>query len=102
MRTYTRREIAVLLELDESFVAELEREHVIEVDAPDAETEAYSERMLERVRVAYNLVEELDVNLAGAAVIVRMREELLGARRDLRELLLELRRRGVVPGSRPR
>ncbi|MEZ4217955.1 MAG: chaperone modulator CbpM [Myxococcota bacterium] len=93
-RTYTRREIAVLLELDEPFVAALERERVIEMDAPDDARGGYSERMLERVRVAHQLVDELEVNLAGAAVIVRMREELIGARRDLRALLLELRRRG--------
>jgi len=95
MTTYTRREIALLLELDEPFVAELERERVIEIDAPDAEPGGYSERMLERVRVAHELVTELEVNVAGVAVIVRMREELLGARRDLVALVRELRRRGI-------
>ena len=49
--------------------------------------------MLERARVAHNLVNELDVNLAGAAIIVRMREEIGTLRPQLEELLRELRER---------
>ena len=42
--------------------------------------------MLERARVAHELVHELEVNLEGAAIIVRMREELAALRRDLERL----------------
>ena len=47
--------------------------------------------MLERVRVAYNLVHDLDVNLPGVAIIVQMREEMSGLRHRLESLLNELR-----------
>lgn len=50
--------------------------------------------MLERVRVADNLVHELEVNLAGVAVIVDMREHLAALRHHLESIASELRRRG--------
>jgi hypothetical protein len=45
--------------------------------------------MLERVRVADNLVHELEVNLAGVAVIVQMREEVATLREQLADLARE-------------
>jgi hypothetical protein len=90
MSTYTRRQITELLEVDEGFVLTLEREEIIEPDAPAGGE--FSEQMLERVRVAHNLVTDLEVNLAGAAIIVRMREEMSAMRQKLEELLGELRR----------
>jgi hypothetical protein len=90
MSTYTRTQIVELLEVDEGFVLTLEREEIIEPDA--ATSGQFSEQMLERVRVAHNLVADLEVNLAGAAIIVRMREEISALRQKLEELLSELRR----------
>ena len=46
--------------------------------------------MLERARVAQNLVRDLEVNLPGVAVIVRLREEMVGLRRRLEELLTQV------------
>jgi hypothetical protein len=92
VRFYTRREIQQLLEIDDGLWVALEREEVVAGDAPTPE--CYSERMLERARVARNLVEELDVNLAGAAIIVRMREEMAALRHDLERILGEVGRRG--------
>jgi hypothetical protein len=89
MSTYTRRQITELLEVDEGFVLTLEREEIIEPDVPAGGE--FSEQMLERVRVAHNLVTDLEVNLAGAAIIVRMREEMSAMRQKLEELLGELR-----------
>jgi hypothetical protein len=45
-----------------------------------------TQRDLERARVAYSLVREMDVNIAGVDVILRLREELLVAKRQLAEL----------------
>ena len=93
MSTYTRKQIIELLSVDDGFLVSLEREEIITRDAPAEESGEFSERMLERARVAHNLVRDLDVNLAGAAVIVRMREEMAGLRHRVEELLEELRRR---------
>jgi MerR family transcriptional regulator/heat shock protein HspR len=93
MSFYSRTEIVKLLEIDEGFLSSLESEEIIEVDAPPGESGEYSERMLERVRVAHELVRELDVNLPGVAIIVRMREQMLTLRNDFEKSLRDLRER---------
>jgi len=92
---YTRREVVELLEIDEVFLVSLEREDIVLRDAPPDVEGEFSERMLERARVAQNLVRDLEVNLPGVAVIVRLREEMAGLRRHLEDLLAKL-------GERPR
>ena len=94
MRYYSRKQVIELLHVDEGFLISLEEEEIIRCDAPEDAGGEFSERMLERARVAHNLVAELDVNLPGAAVIVRMREELADMRRRMEELIAEVRRRG--------
>jgi len=90
VRFYTREQILELVGIDPVFFVELEREEIVSGDAPEAG--AYSERMRERARVAHELVHELDVNLEGAAIIVRMREDLAALHHDLTRLAEELRR----------
>jgi len=85
VKYYTRAEIVALLGVEESFLWSLEQEEIIWLDAPEG-TAAYSERMFERVRVSQNLVEELDVNLAGASVILTLREQLTELQSRLAEL----------------
>lgn len=92
MTFYTRKQVIELLETDEGFLVTLEREEIIAPDAPAGSASEFSELMLERARVAQNLVRDLDVNLPGVAVIVRLREEISGLRRHLEQLLGELGR----------
>ena len=47
---------------------------------------------LETARVVRTLVQELEVNWAGVEIVLRMRTELLGTRRQLDELAAVLRR----------
>jgi hypothetical protein len=89
MSRYTLRQIAYILGLDPGFLEELAREEILTPDVPDAD---YSDRMLERARVCHELVHELDVNLAGASVIVRLREELVVLHQRVRVLALEVER----------
>jgi len=91
---YTRKQVLELLELDDGFLTSLLSEEIVVIDAPSAEPGEFSERMLERVRVAQNLVRDLDVNLAGAAIILRMREEMADLHHRLEELAREIKRRG--------
>ena len=93
MTAYTLREICEILEIDEAFGFELEREAIIVTDDSVEAPGRYSARMLERARVAYHLVHDLDVNLPGAAVIVRLREEMVGLQKSVRELAAELEKR---------
>ena len=89
MSRYTLRQIAEILGLDPAFLEELAREEILTPDVPEAD---YSDRMLERARVCHELVHELEVNLAGASVIVRMREEMVVLHQRVRVLALEVER----------
>jgi hypothetical protein len=90
VNVYTREQVLELVGMDASFLVALEHEEIVCFDV--AEPGCYSERMLERARVAHELVEELDVNVEGAAIIVRMREEIATLHRDLAGLARELQR----------
>ena len=96
MNRYTLREIADILGLDLVFLDELAREEIVAPDVEAADMGApgacYSERMLERARIAHELVHELEVNLAGASVILRLREEMVVLRQSVRVLALEVER----------
>jgi MerR family transcriptional regulator/heat shock protein HspR len=96
MTFYTRKQVVELLEIDEGFLLTLEREEIVMRDAPADTAGDFSDLMLERARVAQNLVRDLDVNVPGVAVIVRMREEVSDLRRRLEQLLGEL---GRLPGE---
>lgn len=96
MSYYTRRQLIELLEIEDTFLVALESEEIVSGDVPDEQEPRYSEHMLERARVAHNLVTELDVNLPGVSIILRMREEMAELRRQMAEVLGELKRRGDV------
>jgi hypothetical protein len=87
---YTREQLLELVGIDAGFLVALEREEIVSLDAP--ERGSYSERMLERARVAHELVHELEVNVEGAAIIVRMREDMAVLRRELARVAQELQR----------
>lgn len=93
MKYYTRAELRSLLQVEESFLVLLEQEEILWLDAPGDPADAYSERMLERVRVSWNLVEDLDVNLPGAAVILALREQIAELQQRLHELAGQVARR---------
>ncbi len=93
MSYHTRKELLELLDTDDGFIASLEQEEIIVVDSPAGDQGEFSDRMLERARVAQNLIRDLEVNMAGVAVIVRMREELAELRHRLEELLDEIQKR---------
>ena len=87
---YSRKQLLELLEIDDGFVATLEREEIVFRDGPDAASGEYSDRMLERARVARTLMRDLEINLEGTAVIVRLREEIAGLHRERESLLARL------------
>ncbi len=90
MNYYTRTQLIERLRVGDDFIVALEEEHILMRDAPEEVHEEFSEIMLERARVAVNLVEELEVNLPGVAVIIRMRESMAEQRRTIESFMQRL------------
>jgi hypothetical protein len=92
MSHFSRRQVIELLEIEETFLLALERESIAYCDTPPDTPAEYSAYMLERIRVAANLVRDLEVNLEGVAVILSLREELATLRTRLAGLAAEIER----------
>lgn len=59
----------------------------------ERDAQHYTEEQAEMARVVGTLIHELDVNWAGAEVILRMRSEIVATRRQVVELLALLQAR---------
>ncbi len=94
MTFYSRRQVVELLEVEDEFLTSLEQEEIVQIDAPASSEGDFSERMLERVRVADSLVRDLEVNLPGVAIILRLREEMVELRHALGSALQRIRSEG--------
>lgn len=88
-RRVTRTEVLRLVGGDEDLLRLLCDEGVLPPRTP------YHMEDLEAARLAHTLIHELDVNLAGVEIILRMRRELLEVRQQVSELLGLLREQGV-------
>ena len=96
---YYREQIIELFECDEEFLDSLETEELVHAMRVESfEERVYPVDQVERIRVITNLINDLDVNLAGAAVILEMREKMLRMQkrfdRILEILSEELRKSG--------
>jgi MerR family transcriptional regulator/heat shock protein HspR len=76
--------------LSAAFIEMLEREQMIELKHTLEGVTVISAAELERVRVIALLTEELEVNLAGAEVILHMRDDMIAMRRQFEEILNDL------------
>ncbi|MBN1828400.1 MAG: MerR family transcriptional regulator [Deltaproteobacteria bacterium] len=90
-QTWKRVEVLELLEIDDDFLVMVEEEEIVAAVA-DRETgeRFYTFDELERLRLAKILLEEMEVNLAGVDIIVRMRQELLETRRQFDAILEDI------------
>jgi MerR family transcriptional regulator/heat shock protein HspR len=90
-------EVRVTLGVDDEFVHRVCDEGLVEVKRTVDEEALISPEEAERLRVIAVLMRELEVNLAGAEVILHMRDELCAMQRQFDEVLgtlvEELRRR---------
>ena len=75
---YYRRQVVKLLNCDEALLEELEAEEIVQSVTVEQEPErVFSEDQVDRIRVALNLMRDLDVNMAGCGVILEMRESMI-------------------------
>ncbi len=92
-RKYLRvTEVTRICKVDESFLARLEREKLIE-PLPGRRGKAYALDQVDRVRVARLLIEDMGVNLEGAEVALHMREQMIAMQRQFHRILRLLDRR---------
>lgn len=89
-RRVTRTEVLRLVGGDEDLLRLLAAAGLLPPRTP------YRLEDLEAARLAHTLVHELDVNVAGVEIIMRMRRELLETRRQVAELLDLLREQGMA------
>ena len=80
-------EIAAQHGIDRSALEGLAREELIEIKYTLDEEPVVSCDDVDKARLAMLLINELDVNLAGAEVIVHMREEMLAMQRQFGKIL---------------
>lgn len=88
-RRVTRTEVLRLVGGDEELLELLTTEGLLPPRTP------YHVEDMESARLAHTLMHELDVNMAGVEIILRMREEMLSTRRQVAELLALLRKHGI-------
>jgi MerR family transcriptional regulator/heat shock protein HspR len=81
---------AQILQLHPQTLRLYEREGLVEPQRTRGNIRLYSERDIERVRAIQRLTSELGVNLAGAEVILNMREMILELQDQIAELHREL------------
>ena len=88
---WTITEVVEILEVEESFLAELEEEEVIcPVCRDKPPKKLFTPSDLERLRLAKALMEDMGVNLAGVEVILRMRQNMVEMRRQFDAILEDL------------
>ena len=90
---WTVKEVVEIFEVDERFLQELEEEVILCPlcrDKPSSKVFSTSE--LEKIRLAKILVEEMDVNVAGVEIILRMRQMMFEMRKQFDDILEDLAR----------
>ncbi len=88
---WTITEVIEIFQVDEGFLAELEEEEIIcPVCREDPPAKLFSSAELEKLRLAKMLIEEMDVNLPGVDIILRMRQSMFEMRRQFDSILEDL------------
>ncbi len=90
---YTIKVVAQLVGLHEQSLRMYERKGLIAPSRSDGNIRLYSDADVERVRRIKRLVDDLGVNLAGAEVILNMREQMDALRREMEQLKDQLQQR---------
>lgn len=90
---WTTVEIMEMFQVDEELIVSLEQEEIIYPEwGPDDSLKHFSYRELEKLRLAKMLMEDMEVNLPGVEIILRMREGMINMRRQFDDILEDLAR----------
>jgi MerR family transcriptional regulator/heat shock protein HspR len=90
---WTTHEVIEIFEIDERFLSELEEEEILcPTCRDDSPAKLISSSELEKLRLAKLLIEDMDVNLPGVDIILRMRQNMIQMRKQFDAILEELSR----------
>ena len=90
---WTIKEVIEILHVDQKLVTTLEQEDIITLITDETGREKLLPgREIDKIRVARILMEEMDVNLPGVEVIIRMRQNMIDMRRQFDDILEDLAR----------
>ena len=88
---WTITEVIEIFQIDERFLAELEEEEIVcPICREDPPAKIFSSSELEKLRLAKMLIEDMDVNLPGVDIILRMRQSMIEMRKQFDAILEDL------------
>ena len=89
---FTVSEVVEVFQVRESFLTDLEKEEIVCPTCREGSAhKLFSASELEKLRIAKLLVEDMEVNLSGVEVILRMRQNMIDMRNQFDAILEELR-----------
>jgi MerR family transcriptional regulator/heat shock protein HspR len=90
-KLWTIIDITEIFEVDAQFVHSLEEEEIICASREEGSTvKCYSPEEVEKLRLAKILVDDLEVNLPGVDIILRMRSNMIQMRRQFDAILKDI------------
>jgi MerR family transcriptional regulator/heat shock protein HspR len=90
---WTVREVIEIMEIDEDFISDLEKEEIICPIYPEGRaSKRFSANDMDRLRLAKTLMEDMEVNLPGVEIILRMRQDMIDMRRQFDHILEDMAR----------
>jgi MerR family transcriptional regulator/heat shock protein HspR len=88
---WTYSEILQIFQVKERFVSELVEEDIVCPTCREgSSSQLFSPQEMEKLRLAKILIEEMDVNLPGVEVILRMRQNMIDMRKQFDDILEEM------------
>ena len=88
---WTIKEVIEMFQVDETFLSDLEEQEVVcPICREGSRAKSFSTQDLEKLRLAKILVEDMEVNLPGVEIILRMRQNMLEMRQQFDIILEEL------------
>jgi len=88
---WTINEVTEIFQVDEVFLSDLEEQEVLcPTCTKETRAKLFSIHDLEKLRLAKLLVEDMEVNLPGVEIILRMRQNMLEMRKQFDTILEEL------------
>jgi MerR family transcriptional regulator, heat shock protein HspR len=90
---WTVTEIMEIFQVGEDLIGNLEKEEIICPEcSEDSSLKHFTYDELEKLRIAKMLIEDMEVNIPGVEIILRMRQDMIHMRRQFDAILEDIAR----------